>query len=99
MATFTTVVSKSASANITAQNTFTTPIEMIGNFVVRIRGTWSGTVTLQRSDDAGVTFDDVQVYTANAVDSVFEAEPGILYQIGVKTGQFTSGTVAVRLSR
>ena len=99
MATFTAVVSKSASANITAQNTFTTAVEMTGDFVVRIRGTWSATVTLQRSDDYGVTFDDVQTYTANKVDPLYEAELGILYRIGVKTGQFTSGTVAVRLSR
>jgi hypothetical protein len=86
------------SASITAQNEWTTAESFAGEFPLRIRGTWSATVTLQRSDDNGTNWDDVSTYTANTVQNVKETSvAGASYRIGVKTGEFTSGTVEVQL--
>ncbi len=85
-------------ASITAQATFTDPAVFGGSFGLRVRGTWSATVTLQRSDDGGTTYDDVESWTANVVRIVDEPlRGGATYRLGVKSGDFTSGTVQVRL--
>lgn len=99
MATFTAVVSKSASANITAQNTFTSGVVLSGAFSLSISGTWAGTVTIQRSFDAGTTWLDVQNYTANFEDTGNEPAVGVLYRVGFKTGNYTSGTANVRIGQ
>ena len=86
------------SASIIAQNTFTDPAFFHGDFALRLRGTWTATVTIQRSDDAGTTFDDVEQFTTNVLRIVDEpARGGGVYRLGVKTGDFGSGTVEVRL--
>lgn len=89
---------KAVTASITAQNTFTDPITVRGLFNFSLSGTWSGTVTLQRSFD-GSTWLDVATYTANIEDVGEEGELGVLYRAGIKTGEFTSGTAVVRISQ
>jgi hypothetical protein len=42
---------------------------------------------------------DVASYTANIEDRGTEAETGVLYRVGVKTGNYTSGTVVARISQ
>ena len=88
-------------ANVTksigAQNTFTDKIRLNADFNVSISGTWAGTVTLQRSFNGGA-FVDVETFTANAEQTGKEVEGGIDYRIGIKTGEYTSGTAEVRLS-
>lgn len=84
------------TANITAQNTFTDKLQVIGHFNLSISGTWSATVTVQRSWD-GTVWLDVDTFTSNYEGVGFEAEE-IYYRVGVKTGDFTSGTVALRIS-
>ena len=86
-----------ASANIAAQNTFTTPVRLEGYLNVSISGTFSATVTVQRSID-NATWVDVDTWTAPTEDYGFEPEL-MWYRIGVKTGQYTSGTAVVRLGR
>lgn len=88
------------SASLTAENTFTEATEFYfgASFNLSISGTWSGTITLQRSFDGGVTWLDVQDYTANAEDVVSSPEPGVLWRAGFKTGEYTSNTAVVRLS-
>lgn len=89
---------RTQTASLTAQNTYTTPTEINGSFPMRIRGTWVGTITLQRSDDDGVTYDDVETWSSNAVRIVTEPYAGgAHYRIGFKTGDYTSGTAEVRL--
>lgn len=91
------------SAAIEAQNTFTTAMQVVrsnGNgcreFTISIWGTFSATVTVQRSFDGGTTWLDVAQYTVPVED--FGSEPtDALYRIGVKTGEYTSGTVNVRI--
>jgi len=86
------------SASLTAQNTYTTPGDFGGTFPMRLRGTWSATVTLQRSDDGGTTYDDVDSFTANTVQIVTEpARGGAIYRLGPKTGDFTSGTIVAQV--
>lgn len=86
-----------ASASITAQNTFTTPKQINGWFNVGISGTFVATVTAQRSIDNATWF-DVDTWTIPQEDVGLEPE-FMWYRIGVKTGNFTSGTVVVRFGQ
>ena len=86
-----------ASANITAENTFTTAVRLEGYFNLSISGTWVATVTVQRSIDNS-TWVDVDTFTTNSEEVGFEPE-FMWYRVGVKTAEFTSGTVVVRLGR
>ena len=88
-----------AEASIAAQNTFTAPVEILGDFNFSVEGTWVGTVTIQRSFNGGASWRDVERYVANEEDGGFEAELNILYRAGFKTGDYTSGTAVVRLSQ
>lgn len=88
-----------AEASIGAANTFTTPIYLLGPFNLSVSGTFDATVTLQRSFDGGNTWVDVKTYTAPAEDVGDEPESEVLYRVGVKTGEYTSGTAEVRVSQ
>jgi len=84
-----------ASASIAAQNTFTTAKMLQGDFNVSISGTFAATVTVQRSPDNTNWF-DVNTFTTPIETAGFEPEL-MWYRVGVKTGDYTSGTAAVRL--
>lgn len=60
---------------------------------------WSATVTLQRSFSGSEAWHDVETWTANAEQYLVDRERGVIYRIGVKNGEYTSGSVAVRLSK
>lgn len=88
---------------ITAQNTWTAALDLIGFFNYSAQGTFAATVTLQRSFD-GSTWEDVDTNTAPFSLTGFEAlapfkfsKPTVSYRLGVKTGEFTSGSISVRL--
>lgn len=86
-------------ASLTAQNTFTDWLQLSKkDFTVGISGTWVGTVTVQKSNDKGITALDVEDLTANAQKAGFEPESGIFYRAGFKTGNYTSGTAVIRLA-
>jgi hypothetical protein len=86
-----------ASASIAAENTFTTAVQLEGNFNISISGTFVATVFVQRSTD-GTNWRDVNSFAAPFEGTGFEPEV-MYYRIGVKTGGFTSGTAVVRLGR
>ena len=88
-----------ASASLTAANTYTAPVRVLGEANIWISGTWAGTITLQATYDEGATWIDVQNYTGNVVDVLYEPEVGIEYRIGFKSGEYTSGTSIVRISQ
>lgn len=89
----------SVSASVSAQNTFTSTLDVQGYVSLSVDGIAGGTiVTVQRSYDAGSTWKDVESYTADIETYGFEPEP-VLYRVGVKTGEFGTGTVSVRLGR
>lgn len=96
---------QNVSSNIAAQNTFTNSITVTGvstsrSFTVSLTGTWVATVTLQRSFDGGSSWIDVTTYAANTTTTYSDGldNQEIKYRIGVKTGDYTSGTVAASLA-
>lgn len=97
------------AATLVAENTFSTEVDggtpqdstgtkgikLHGDFVLRLRGLTDVKVTLQRSDDLGVTFDDVTdniggpaQITVNGTYNFNEPCRDILYRFGVKTGDY-----------
>jgi hypothetical protein len=90
---------------VTAENTFSNSIfvEESGanrKFTVSRSGTWVATVTLQRSFiSADGPWEDAATYTTNGdvnFDDTLDGE-STWYRIGVKTGQFTSGSISLSL--
>ena len=83
----------SVSVTATAENSFSEWIAVKGKFNVSVSGIAGGTtVTVQRSINAAVTILDVKNYTANKEESGEEIEHGWSYRIGVKTGNYGSGS-------
>ena len=82
--------------SISAENTFSDAVSLEGYFNISISGTFVATVTVQRSYDAGSTWHDVDSWTAPAEEVGFDPEFR-LYRIGVKSSNYTSGTVEVRI--
>lgn len=96
------------TAAITAQNQWTTPSYFSTDFgmeassadiTISIYGTFVATVTLQRSFDDGSNWHDVATYTAPTQTKVEHTNFSAKWRLGVKTGEFTSGTVNVRLAQ
>jgi hypothetical protein len=88
------------TATATAQNTFTAALAVDPGAVhIAITGTWVATVTLQRSTDSGATWADLYTWTANTTATITEAQTGIQYRLGVKTGGFTSGSTGLDISQ
>lgn len=94
------------TASIDAENEFTNSILVTGaasvrGFAVVIEGTgaFTATITLQRSVDE-TSWTDVGTYTADSAETFNDQLENIelYYRIGVKTGDYTSGTIAVSLS-
>lgn len=91
---------KEETANITADDTWCTPLEankgdIINASVGGNSGTWADTVTLQRSSDGGVTYVDYARFNTNGTLKVTEVEDGIKYRIGMKQGDHSAGTAKV----
>lgn len=89
------------TASITNANSFTeqTEFDYRRPFNVSVSGTFSATVALQRSFDDGTTWLTVWTTTTAAELVVDTVEPGTLWRLGVRTGDYTSGTVAARVSQ
>ena len=96
---------QTVQSTISAANTFTNSIRVSGidqgrRFTRTLAGTWSGTVTLQRSVGAPGAWSDVTTYTANGtsvVDDGFDNQI-IYYRIGFKTAEYTSGSATLTLA-
>ena len=89
---------------ITAENQWTGTLDLLGFFNYSGQGTFVATITLQRSFDEGVTWEDVDTNTVAFSLVGFEpmmpfkfSKPHVKYRLGVKTGEFTSGSISVRL--
>lgn len=94
------------SASISAQNTFTTGVKVTGSGTIRsltltLTGTWVATVHLQSSPDNS-TWTDVpgDVWNSNVTGPYLDGLDGqtMYYRIGIKTGDYTSGTLAAALT-
>lgn len=95
----------SVTVTVTGANEFSpelifdaaTPGEF-NKFNVRVSGTFVATVTVQQAFPEDLTtFFDVKQYTGPIVELGDSPEPGTRWKIGVKSGDFTSGTLNLRL--
>tara|TARA_R110000787_G_scaffold72733_4_gene162155 strand:- start:454 stop:3141 length:2688 start_codon:yes stop_codon:yes gene_type:complete len=98
-------VGQTVSQSVSAENTFTDYIIVSGSgstraFTVSRAGTWTATITLQRSFDEGATWEEVITYTGNATITYNDElnEQLAWYRIGIVTGDYSSGTVDLSLS-
>ena len=93
-----------ARAVITAHNTFTDAVALqpapleFGISINYAVGS-SGTVTVQRSFDWGVSWEDVEAFTASVQRNGRSDSPKTLYRVGVKTGGFGAGTITVAITQ
>ena len=90
---------KLVTRSISAENTFTDRVTLNGYFNISLSGTWKATVTVQRSFDSGMTWHDVESWTSNTEEYGLEPEAGVMYHVGVKSGDYDSGTIVARLSQ
>lgn len=89
----------SVTASVTAQNSFSNTLKIQGYFSLSVNGLAGGTIaTVQRSFDGGSTWKDVESYSVDTETYGFEPEP-VMYRVGVKSGDFGSGTAVLRLGR
>lgn len=105
-----TSIGQNVSDSLSAQNTYTDPVEVTGlsasgqrNLTINISGTWVGTITLQQSvGDIGAWVDVGTVsYTTNQTNVVYNDgldNQIIYYRLGFDTGNYTSGTAVCGLS-
>ncbi|KKK79611.1 hypothetical protein LCGC14_2831750 [marine sediment metagenome] len=88
-------MAKKVTTSITAQNTFTDSLFLLPNVrvSVSISGTFNATVTIQRRLD-GTNWRDVESWTGEIeTDYISGYQQDV--RIGVKTGDFTSGTAVL----
>ena len=84
------------TATIIAENTWTGVLDVAaGFFSLSIKGTFVATVTVQRTYD-GTNWGDVGTFTGQTEQTGQEGS-GAKYRAGVKTGDFTSGTIEILL--
>lgn len=91
-------------SSLSSEDTFTNDIRITGvdngrEFTIRRAGTWTGTLTLQRSDGETGNFVDVTTFTTNGETTFQDNFDNSIsfYRIGFKTGDFVSGTAEVEL--
>jgi hypothetical protein len=93
-----TAATPTAEAAVTAAETWTDWIKPEGPFNVSVSGTFTATVTLQRSFDGGTTPLVVATFTEAGEKFYEDFDPNASYRIGVDTEDFTSGQADVRVS-
>jgi hypothetical protein len=91
-------------ADLSSEGSFTNDIRITGVgssrvFQVVRSGTWAATLTLQRSDGETGNFVDVTTITTNGTLSFDDNLDNSIsfYRIGIKSGNYTSGTAEVSL--
>lgn len=97
-------IGQNVEIDVTAEDQFSTEIRVIGTGTQRRisitrAGTWTATVTLQRSVDEPGAWVDVATYTSNGTTNYTDGLDNqiIYYRVGVKTGDFTSGTAELSM--
>lgn len=96
---------QTVSQDLSGEAQQTGPIRVTGigtarEFQVNIVGTWSASVTLQRSAGGIGSWTDVETYTTNqskTYDDNFD-NAIMYYRLAIKTGDYTSGTAEATLS-
>ena len=90
---------------LSAADVFSDPIRIAGltadrNLDIATSGTWSATLTLQRSVGEPGNWVDVTTYVVNTTTTYNDGYDNeiIWYRLGIKTGDYTSGAAAVSLT-
>lgn len=83
------------NATIDADDSFSELVQLVGRFNISISGTFSGTLTVQRSRDRS-TWLDVDTFDAPSEDVGYDPEFN-WYRVGCKAGELASGSVVVRI--
>lgn len=99
-------IGQKRTATLTAESQWSDSIRVVGVdnnrvFQINISGTWSATITLQRSIDDESSWTDVTTYSSNQSNINFDDSLDntvAYYRIGIDTGDYTSGTAAVTLT-
>jgi 6-phosphogluconolactonase (cycloisomerase 2 family) len=98
-------VGQATSDSFTAQNQFSDEIKVTGagttrNLTIVRANTWTATITLQRSVSEPGTWVDVATFTTNGTATYNDGLDNqiIYYRIGIKTGNYTSGTADIDMS-
>ena len=88
------------TASLTAQNTFSDEIVVGENglFDLSISGTFVATVTVQRRRVGDTSYLDLPATYDAPTEQTGECGGIWEYRVGIKTGDFTSGTVGIDLS-
>ena len=60
---------------------------------------WVAVITAQRSFNNGDTWNDCSKFTSPEEARICDSEEGVMYRIGCKEGDFTSGSIPLRLSK
>lgn len=97
----------SSTSSAAADGNFTTPSYFAaasdgvddGGINLSVSGTFVGTVTLQRSFDDGVTWVDVEQYTAPVEKVIENIQTRAKWRLGVKDGDYGSGDILMILSQ
>jgi len=66
---------------------------------VSIVGTFAGKVTIQRSIDEEATWNDVDYFTAPEEIDIIDRMRNTAYRIGMKEGDFSSGSVTATIKK
>lgn len=90
-------MSTALSTNIATANTFSDPVKIIGNFNLSVSGTFTGTLTVQRSRDR-ITWLDADAFTTVTEAVGYDPELN-WYRVGAKTGELASGSIDVRIGK
>lgn len=100
-----TSVGQTVEDDLTGENQFTSYIKVTNvgtarDITITRAGTWSATATLQRSISEPGTWVDVATFTTNGSATYNDGldNQTIYYRIGIKTGDYTSGTATLTLS-
>lgn len=86
--------------SVAAENIFSDEVVLEpGEFNLQLSGTWVATVTVLRKFNDDATWYPVETFTENG--AYVGSEPGrkVTYKVGVETGDYTSGTVVIRISQ
>lgn len=96
---------QNVTKSVSAANTFSDTIEVTGvgsarAFTIVVSGTFVATWHLQQSFDGGSSWLDVSSSTTTSSSSYNDGltNSTVLYRVGVKTGNYTSGTLVMSLS-
>lgn len=76
-------------------NTYENSAYHVLNASIAVDGSWSGTITLQKTNDGGSTVRDVEDFSTDEEFQVEDPIPGVQYRL--KCTSYSAGTATVEL--